>query len=76
MTAICEHMHQTVGNVLRTLLYTNPPQNLVQANELIDSALVTASHAMRANIHLELGSSSCALAFGCDMFLGTQLTAD
>ena len=26
--AICERMHQTIGNVLRTLLYTNPPHNL------------------------------------------------
>jgi len=74
--AICERMHQTVGNVLRNLLYTNPPQNLDQANDLIDSALATASHAMRANIHLGLGSSPGALAFGRDMFLDIPLTAD
>jgi hypothetical protein len=32
--SICERMHQTVGNVLRLLLYTNPPQNLTQAKTL------------------------------------------
>ena len=26
--AICEQMHQTVGNVLRTLLHGEPPQNI------------------------------------------------
>ncbi len=26
--AICERMHQTVTNVLRTLVHTNPPQNI------------------------------------------------
>ena len=67
--AICERMHQTVGNVLRTLLYVNPPQNLGQANELIDSALAPATHAMRANVHTGLRSSPEALAFGRDMFL-------
>ena len=25
--AICKRMHQTVGNILRTVMYTNPPTN-------------------------------------------------
>jgi len=29
--AICERMHQTVGNVLQTLVHANPPQNMTQA---------------------------------------------
>ena len=29
--AICERMHQTVGNVLRTLLHGEPPQNIATA---------------------------------------------
>ena len=59
----CEHLHQSVGNVLRTLLYANPPQNLDQANELIFPALATASHTMQANIHPGLGSLTDTLAF-------------
>ena len=69
-------MHQTVGNVLRTLLYANPPQNMLQAGELVDSALTTASHAMRVNVHLGLRNSPGALAFGRDMFLNAPLIAD
>jgi hypothetical protein len=40
---ICERMHQTVNNVLRTLVHTNPPINMTQA---IDDALATAMHPM------------------------------
>jgi hypothetical protein len=31
--AICERMHQTVNNVLRTLVHTNPPCNMTQARD-------------------------------------------
>ena len=40
--AIYERMHQTVTNVLRTLVHTNPPQNMTQARDIIDNALATA----------------------------------
>jgi hypothetical protein len=40
-------MHQTVTNVLRTLVHTNPPQNMTQARDIIDDALATAMHAMQ-----------------------------
>ena len=74
--AICERMHQTVGNVLRTLLYTNPPRNLDEASDLVDDALATAMHAMRTNVATTLGSSPGALVFSRDMFLDIPLTAD
>ena len=65
--AICERIHQSVGNVLLTLLYANPTQNLDQANELINSTLATATHAMQANVYLALDSFPGALAFGRDV---------
>jgi hypothetical protein len=34
-------MHQTVTNVLRTLVHTNPPQNMTQARDITDDALAT-----------------------------------
>ena len=34
--AICERMHQTVSNVLRTLVHTNPPQNMAYARDIVD----------------------------------------
>jgi hypothetical protein len=56
-------MHQTVNNVLRTLVLTNPPQNMTQARDKIDDALATAMHAMQTTVATTLGSTPGALAF-------------
>jgi hypothetical protein len=74
--AICERMHQTVGNVLRTLLHGEPPQNIGTAKEFVDEALSIAMHAMRVGIHTTLGSSPGNLVFNRDMFLNIPLIAD
>jgi hypothetical protein len=74
--AICERMHQTVGNVLRTLLHGEPPQNIADAKEFIDEALSIAMHAMRAGIHSTLGGSPGSLVFNRDMFLNIPLIPD
>jgi hypothetical protein len=37
--AVCERMHQTVGNVLRTLLHGKPPPDMANAKEYINEAL-------------------------------------
>ena len=69
-------MHQTVGNVLRTLLHGRPPQNITSAKEFVDEALSIASHAMRAGVHTTLGSSPGSLVFNRDMFLKIPLITD
>ena len=69
-------MHQTVGNVLRTYLYSNPPKNMTQARDIIDQALATAIHAMQTTIATMLGSTPGALAFSRDMFLNIPIIAD
>ena len=74
--SICERMHQTVGNVLRTMLYSQPPQNMTQARDIIDQALATAMHATRTTVMTTLGSTPGALAFSRDMFLNIPLIAD
>jgi hypothetical protein len=74
--AICERMHQTVGNILRTALKSNPPQNLQQANDILDEALSTVMHALRANVGTTIGSAPGALVFGRDMFINLPLIAD
>ena len=76
--AICERMHQTVGNVLRTLLHGQPPQHVTgtKAKEYIDEALSITMHAMRAGAHSTLGSSPGNLVFNRDMFLNIPLIAD
>ncbi len=73
---ICEKVHQTVNNVLRTLVHTNPPRNMTQARDIIDNALATAMHAMQTTIATSLGSTLDALAFAQDMFLNVPLIAD
>ncbi len=36
--AVCERMHQTVGNVLRTLMHGKPPQNIANAEQYVGEA--------------------------------------
>jgi hypothetical protein len=74
--AICERMHQTVGNVLRTLLHGKPPQNIANAKDYVDKALSIAMHAMRVGIHSTMGSSPGNLIFNRDMFLNVPLIAN
>lgn len=74
--AICERVHQTVENVLMTLLKTHPPDNVNTAAELMDSALATAVHATRCVVHGSTGFSPGALSFHRDMFLNIPLVAD
>ena len=69
-------MHQTVANILRTLLHSNPPKNLTQAKDVMDDALATAMHAMRSTVATTIGSTPGALAFSRDMFLNVPLVAD
>jgi hypothetical protein len=66
---LCKRMHQTVGNVLRTLLHGESPPDMASAKEYVNEALSIAMHAMRAGIHSTLGSSLGSLLFNKDMFL-------
>ena len=34
--SMCEQMHQSVGNILRTLLHGDPPENVSKANDMVD----------------------------------------
>lgn len=75
--AICERMHQTVGNVLQTFIHSSPPVlTLKKAEDFVDEALSIAMHAMWANFHTTIGSSPGALVFNRDMFLNLPLIAD
>ena len=69
-------MHQSVGNILRTMLHGNPPENMTKGNKLMDDALSTAQHAMRTSVHITFGRSPGALVFSRDMFLNVPLLAD
>jgi hypothetical protein len=53
-------MHQTVNNVLRTLVHTN---DVTQARCIKDDTLATAMHAMQTTVATTLGITPGALAF-------------
>ena len=74
--AVCERMHQTVANILRTLLHGHKLKSESQANDMIDEALALAMYAMRSTVHTTLGSSPGSIVFSRDMFLNIPLVAD
>ncbi len=57
VSAVCEGMYKSVGNILQTILHINPPQNVKKENELIDYALATVQHAMKSSVCTILGYS-------------------
>jgi hypothetical protein len=74
--AICERMHQSVGNSLRILRRWNPPAGVNDANQLIDTALANAMYATCASLHSGLQTTPGALSFHRDMVLNIPLVAD
>ena len=74
--SIRERMHQSVSNILRTLLRSVPSKDITEVHELIDEALSTAQYALRTCVHTILGSTPGALTFGRDMFLNVPLQVD
>ena len=74
--AICERMHQAVGNSLRVLSNMNPPAGIANANQLVDTAIANAMYATRATLHSTLQTTPGAMAFGRDMLLDIPVIAD
>jgi hypothetical protein len=57
-------------------MYSNPPHNMTQAQDIVDQALALAMHAMHTTVAPSLGSTPGALAFSRDMFLNIPLVAN
>ena len=74
--AICERMHQSVGNTLRVLRTLQPPAGVQNAQQLVDTALANAVYATRATFHSGLQATPGALAFHRDMVLDIPFVAD
>ncbi|KAG7359911.1 integrase core domain containing protein [Nitzschia inconspicua] len=66
--AICERMHSTLGDILRTLLREQPPATIVDAYGIIDNALASVIFALRSSVNRTFGVSPGALVFQRDMF--------
>jgi transposase InsO family protein len=43
--SICERMHQTIGNSLRVLSTLHPPAGILDAHQLVDTAIANAVYA-------------------------------
>jgi transposase InsO family protein len=74
--AVCERMHRTIKDSLRTICHSNPPQNVATAIKLVESVLASASYASRTAVHRTLGISPGALVFGRDMLLPIPVLHD
>ena len=74
--SICERMHQTVGNILRTLASMDPPEGIADAGQLVDTAIAQAVYALRCAHTSALGTTPGALAFHRDMILNIPIIAD
>jgi transposase InsO family protein len=72
VNAICERIHQTIENTLRTM-----PLDFMHANDLIDSVSATTMFASRVLPYRSLmDNTPGALAFHRDMLLDIPLIAD
>ena len=74
--SVCERMHQTVANVLRTTLQLKPPKNELEAIQQIEDAIATTVYATRVSVSRSLGTSPGNLVFRRDMFLDLPVIAD
>ena len=74
--AICGRLHQTISSNLRTKLHHHSPQNLLQANDTIDTCFSAAAYASKTAIHCTLNISPGALVFHRDMILNIPLITD
>ena len=74
--AICKQFHQSVSNILCTMLHSYPPNNIDQINVITDICLATTAYASNVAIHCTLNISPGALVLQRDMILNIPLTTD
>ena len=74
--AICERMHQTIGNSLRVISASRPPRGVDDAKQMVDTAIANAVHAHRSTFHGTINATPGSLAFHRDMILDLPLIAD
>ena len=67
--AMAECLRQTVTNILHSTLYAYPPDNQLEAELLVDTALQKAAYAMRATVHTTLKATPGSLVYQRDMIL-------
>lgn len=74
--SLCERMHQTVANTLRTLESLHTIDSMTTAQKMVDTALANCIFALRASVHSGLKTTPGSLVFGRDMILDLPVVAD
>ena len=74
--AVCERMHQTVANMLCTLVKYTKPKDKETAVQLVENALATAAYATRVSVACMLGALPGSLVYGRDMLVDVPVLAD
>ena len=75
--AICERMHLTVGNILRTRFNNNAAPNIQVAEDAVKDALAACCHAMRCAVSKALiNNTPGEVVFGRDMLLNIPVIVD
>jgi transposase InsO family protein len=74
--AVCERMHQSIGNSLRVLKELQHPFNVADAEQLVDTAIAIAVFSHRSSYHGSIASTPGSLAFNRDMVLALPMQAD
>ena len=74
--SVCERLHQSMANSIRILSYAHPPRNEAEVEDMVNTALQTASHAAKTAIHSTMKLSPGAMCFGRDMILDIPVIAD
>ena len=74
--AVCEWLHQTVANILRTILDEHERRTIQEAEQLIDNVLSTRIHVTRCAISRSIGTSPGALISRRDMLLDLPIIVD
>jgi hypothetical protein len=69
-------MHQVMGNILRTLLHSNPPANLNDVRTMVEYCLANASYSLCCSANRALGVSPGAVVFHRDMLIDVPYVAN
>jgi hypothetical protein len=74
--AICERMHQTIGNSLWTLIHAHPSRKAEEAANLMDTSLNTAAYSTWTAIHGTMRASLGLIVFQRNMLLNIPIIVD
>jgi hypothetical protein len=65
--AICESFHKTIKHQLRTIFDSNPPRDIGNAINAINSTITSTVFALQVAVHQTLGVSPGGITFQCGM---------